>query len=122
MTGGNRFIAACRDGKLQKVKKAISEGVDVDITGEKDLDRKTPLILATEGGHDDIVSLLIANHAMVDGQDRYGTISKSKAFLFVDSSNLIFEYQQSLQFAINRNFIWSTGNTPMHWAAIKVLH
>lgn len=70
---------------MQKVKAAIKDGIDVNMV-TSDQDRKTPLILAAEGGHKDVMSLLISNHAMVDGQDHYGTNSES--VVFVDCSNL----------------------------------
>ena len=67
----SKFLESCRDGKFQKAKSAMND-IDVNYDGGKQFENKTALILASEHGHAQIVTLLLENNANVDGVDKYG--------------------------------------------------
>ena len=71
-SASHRFLEACKGGKLSKVKTSIKEEINVNLSGGKQYDHKTGLILAAENNHSLIISLLIGNGAEVDAVDKYG--------------------------------------------------
>jgi len=60
---------AAKDGDLERLKKLIAEGADVNATDEKGW---TPLHLASYRGHADVVKLLIDHDASVNVQNEEG--------------------------------------------------
>ena len=57
-------------GNIEAVKQQLAAGADVN--AKEDVDRATPLHKAAEGGHNEIVELLIAKGAVVNAMDGYG--------------------------------------------------
>jgi ankyrin repeat protein len=58
---GPPFFKAAFRGDLATIKKLIESGVDVNM---KDKTGKTPLILAAQNGHQDIIELLLSKVLM----------------------------------------------------------
>ncbi len=63
------FLAACASGDLEKVKKADSLGLNIEIYNESG---GTPILLASEKGSLGIVKLLIEKKANVNARNIYG--------------------------------------------------
>ena len=72
LPGMGRFVTfhdAASSGNLEKVKKLLDAGVNVDL---RDGRGRTPLMFAMEGRNDDIVSLLLIKGADVHAKDERG--------------------------------------------------
>jgi ankyrin repeat protein len=67
---------AAKKGDLQDVKRHLNRGAAVNA---KDADGLTPLLFAFDGGHKDIVELLIAKGADVNAQTADGFTPLQKA-------------------------------------------
>lgn len=66
------LFEATRTGNLPRAQALIGSGVDVNA---RTADGMTPLMLASEGGHKQIVQLLLANGAEVNARIAYYGIS-----------------------------------------------
>ena len=64
------FFKACERGNLNKVKKFIKKGYDVNKTNERHFLPKTPLMYAAGEGKFDVVKCLIDHGADVDKKDQ----------------------------------------------------
>ena len=61
---------AARRGDLEKVKELLRD--DPDLVFSKDGCDGTPLHAAAEGGHKNVVDLLLASKAEINAKDKYG--------------------------------------------------
>ena len=64
-----QLFSAVTEGDVEKVKKLISEGVDVDIRNSIG---QTPLLMASSRGYDEMAEFLISRGADVNATDKYG--------------------------------------------------
>ncbi len=65
------FLNAIWNGKIDGVKAAVENGVDVNLVDTKD-DQPTALLLAFKGGREEIARYLISKNANVNGKDAHG--------------------------------------------------
>jgi len=61
---------AAESGDLAEVKRLIAQGADVNASDGDEV--RTPLLAAADGGHAEVVKLLLKNGAKVDMGDSYG--------------------------------------------------
>ena len=103
--------------QLDKVKKFLKNGGDVNLLGEYD---STPLHYACREGHIEIVKLLLKSGADVNRKNRYSTIypifdvlASSKVKEFFPIVKLLIDY------GANIDVVDSFGNTILHYAVEK---
>ena len=60
----SQMIEAAKTGKVEQIQKLVSKGAKIDCTDKFGL---TPLHLASENGHLNVVKWLVSNGAKIDG-------------------------------------------------------
>lgn len=65
-----QLYRAAEEGDYNKVAKLLKAGADVNATGDYG---NSALAVAAENGHEEIVKLLLENHALVDAREAGGT-------------------------------------------------
>ena len=74
------LIDECKDGNVDGAKQMILNGENVNmIDSDDDNDDVTPLYIASENGHLEIVKVLIASGALLDKANNYGKTQLYKA-------------------------------------------
>lgn len=66
-----KFINAVKEGNMVLVRRLLDLGADPNRAYRKDFEKRNALMLASAGGHLEIVDLLLAAGANVDARDKY---------------------------------------------------
>jgi ankyrin repeat protein len=113
------LINACYNGKLDDVKKLLSEGADVNYTNDFG---STPLHNAATYGHIEIAELLIKEGAYVDpfnGEKDTPLASLASACVSMKDEKVV-TYKALVELLVNSgadiNAICRWERTPLHWA------
>lgn len=98
-------------GDLTKMKELLAEGADPNMPDEKGL---TPLMLATQKKHKDIVELLLSHGADINAKLDYGFTALFYPCMFgdVELAKLLIDNGAD----VNAR---EDGNTPLMWAAFR---
>ena len=107
------FWTACKEGDLERVRQLIQDGQDVNSMGKGDILGTTPLMVAADNGHDQIVHELIRAGADVNGEDIIKRTALHKAS-WSDHSNVIKPLAEA---GANLNEQDKWGMTPLMKAA-----
>jgi len=99
------IYTAAENGDYNKVAKLLKEGADVNDNGYG----RSALAAAAEQGHQEVVKLLLKNHALVDARDSEGTTPLMHAST-ADIVNLL------LRAGANINAIDNEGRSALHHA------
>ncbi len=107
---------ACKSGDIDKVKKAINENADVNaLDTRKNSSGRKPLNWAAYYGHDDIVKLLVANSADINGGNNTGFTPMHHAV----ENNKKFMVALLLELGADPNKKNKRGKTPLDIAMQK---
>ena len=100
----NNIIKLIRNKDIEGVRKAIEEGVDVNIQNK---DGYTALMIASERGYFEIVKLLIEKKAKLDIQNEYGCTALKFASIYnwIDIAEFLIEKKAKLD--IQNEYGWT---------------
>lgn len=108
---GPAIHKAAYRGDLNKMKELLAAGADPNMTDKKGL---TPLMLATQKKHKDIMAVLISRGAYVNAKLKHGFTALFYPCMFgrADIAKLLIDSGAD----INAR---EDGNTPLMWAAFR---
>jgi len=102
------------DNRIEKVKKALKNGIDVDIKGENSC---TPLHYACQNSNLQIVKLLLLNRANVNAKNRYSTLYPIfDTLTAINQENSFSILKLLIEAGADINKVDSFGNTALHYA------
>lgn len=108
-----QLFSAVKKGDIERVRKLIAVGVNVDITDE---DGRTPLNLAASVGYTKMVEILVNKGAGVNIADKNGYTPLHWTII----QGLIESTKEVMKTLINEgadvNMEDKNGSTPLHWA------
>jgi hypothetical protein len=81
----DEFLNAIWNGKIEIVKAAVENGVDVNLVDFKSDGQPTALMLAFRGGREEIARYLISKKANVNGRDANGNTPLFFLTMFKDN-------------------------------------
>jgi len=87
---GRRLYLASKQGDTNQARELLMSGAPVDFVSVDDNDQ-TPLIVASQNGHQEIVSMLLDFGASKDARSRVRSFSLSFSFVLVVDSHCAHE-------------------------------
>ena len=106
----HQLIMACSFGNLDRMKKALDAGADVNAAGA---DKTTPIMWASERGFPEIVRLLLDRGADINSQNESGLT----ALILAARSNRIEVLKLLLAANADKTLKDKLGHTAAKWAA-----
>lgn len=102
-----QLYRAAEGGDYNKVAKLLKAGADVNATGDY---ANSALAVAAENGHEEIVKLLLENHALVDAREAGGTTP----LMWASTADIV---ELLLRAGADINAIDREGRAALHHAA-----
>jgi len=66
------LFAAIEECDISRVKEFIRNGVNLNVANDREIGDKTPLMIASERGHTELIKLLLENGAKINKQNKFG--------------------------------------------------